>query len=208
MQKALAPETLVAFAMNDEPLTPLHGAPLRIVAPGFPGSAWQKWLSRIAVRDREHDGALMTETDYRLPRRPLRPGDPIDLSDLAVIEEMPVKSLVTAPADGFVARPGEEIEVRGFAWSGHGPVRRVEVSADGGETWREAELEPAPDRFAWSRFRATVGIGDGGTVTVLARATDETGATQPLDAATWNPRGYCNNGAQRIVGTVGARAAA
>src|SRR5215213_345220 len=137
IEKALAPETLVAFAMNDEPLPYLHGAPLRIVAPGFPGSAWQKWLSRVWVRDREHDGALMTETDYRLPRRPLRPGDPIDLADLAVIEDMPVKSLVTSPGDGFVARPGERIEVRGFGWSGRGPVRTVTVSADSGKTWRE-----------------------------------------------------------------------
>jgi DMSO/TMAO reductase YedYZ molybdopterin-dependent catalytic subunit len=207
MWKALAPETLVAFAMNDAPLTLLHGAPLRIVAPGFPGSAWQKWLSRIAVRDREHDGALMTETDYRLPRRPLRPGDPIDLADLAVLEEIPVKSLVTAPADGFVARPGERIEVRGFAWSGHGPVRAVAVSADGGETWRETELEPAPDRFAWARFRAAVTVGESGPVAILSRATDETRRTQPLDA-TWNPRGYCNNAAHRVAGTVGACAAA
>jgi sulfite oxidase len=207
MRKALAPETLVAFVMNDESLTPLHGAPLRIVAPGFPGSAWQKWLSRIVLRDREHDGALMTGTDYRLPRRPLRPGDPIDLADLAVIEEMPVKSLVTAPAGGFVARPGERIEVRGFAWSGHGPVQAVAVSADGGETWRETELEPAPDCFAWARFRALVTVGESGTVAILARATDETGRTQPLDA-TWNPRGYCNNAAHRVAGTVGACAAA
>jgi sulfite oxidase len=208
MRKALAPETLVAFAMNDEPLTRLHGAPLRIVAPGFPGSAWQKWLSRIWVRDREHDGPLMTETDYRLPRRPLRPGDPIDLADLAVIEDMPVKSLVTSPADGFVAGLSEGIEVRGFAWSGHGPIRTVTVSADSGKTWREAKLEPAPDRFAWARFRAPVTLGESGTVAILAQATDETGATQPLDGATWNPRGYCNNGAHRIVGTVRAHAAA
>ena len=67
MRKALAPETLVAFAMNDEPLTLLHGAPCGSSRRAFPGSAWQKWLSRISLRDREHDGALMTETDYRLP---------------------------------------------------------------------------------------------------------------------------------------------
>jgi hypothetical protein len=82
------------------------------------------------------------------------------------------------------------------------------VSADSGKTWREAKLEPAPDRFAWARFRAPVTLGESGTVAILARATDETGATQPLDGATWNPRGYCNNGAHRIVGTVRAHAAA
>ena len=208
MRKALAPETLVAFAMNDKRLTFLHGAPLRIVAPGFPGSAWQKWLSRIWVRDREHDGALMTETDYRLPVRPLAPGDPIDLSDLAVIHEMPVKSLITAPSDGFVAAAGDAVEVRGFAWSGVAPIRSVAVSGDGGATWGEAELGPMPDRFAWRRFRALVTAGTGVPATILARATDESGATQPLGHATWNPRGYCNNGIHRVTGSVHAAAAA
>lgn len=150
----------------------------------------------------------MTGTDYRLPRKPLRPGDPIDLSDLAVIEEMPVKALITSPAEGFDARPGEAVEVRGFAWSGHGSVRSVQVSGDGGRTWTEAALEPAADRFAWSRFRAALPAGGGGSVEVLARATDEAGNEQPLDGAVWNPRGYCNNGVHRVAGAVRASAAA
>src|SRR3954469_17464055 len=141
--KALAPETLVAFAMNDEPLPYLHGGPLRIVVPGFPGSAWQKWLTRIAVRDREHDGEKMTGTNYRLPREPVRPGDAIDPARFAVITDMPVKALITVPLAGFAANPGE-LAVRGVAWSGHVPLASVAVSADGGASWREASLERAP----------------------------------------------------------------
>jgi DMSO/TMAO reductase YedYZ molybdopterin-dependent catalytic subunit len=96
--KALAPETLVAHTLNGAPLPFLHGGPLRLIVPGFPGSAWQKWLNWIELRDREHDGPKMTGLDYRLPRRPVSPADPgaPDLYD--PILDMPVKALVTTPA--------------------------------------------------------------------------------------------------------------
>jgi len=200
--KAMAPETIVALAMNGAPLTPLHGAPLRVVAPGYPGSAWQKWLSRIAIRDREHDGEKMRGTDYRLPRIPMRPGEPIDLANFEVITDMPVKSLITAPADDFTAQAGVPLTVRGFAWSGHTAVDSVAVSADGGETWTPATLEPAVERFAWRRFSASVTPRAAGPIVLCARATDVAGNSQPLGTAIWNPRGYCNNGVHRIAGRV------
>ena len=187
--------------MNDEPLPYLHGGPLRIVAPGFPGSAWQKWLARIAVRDREHDGEKMTGTNYRLPREPVRPGDAIDPARFTVITDIPVKALITAPLAGFAASPGE-LAVRGVAWSGHIPVASVAVSADGGASWREARLEAGADRFAWRRFTALVEASAFGPVTIMARATDAKGGAQPLDGAPWNPRGYCNNAVHRVVGTI------
>lgn len=200
--KALAPETLVAFALNGEPLTLLHGAPLRIVAPGYPGSAWQKWLSRIWVRDREHDGEKMAGTNYRLPRKAVGPGEPIDPKDFAVITDMPVKSLITAPAEGFTTRAGGLLDVRGFAWSGHTPVASVVVSADGGTTWQAADLEPPGEPFAWRRFKAVIRPPRGGPITLCARATDVSGRSQPLGSAEWNPRGYCNNGTHRVSGRV------
>lgn len=185
--KALSEECLIAFAMNDEPLPVLHGGPLRIVAPGYPGAAWQKWLSRIWVRDREHDGPKMTGLDYRLNGK--------------VIAEMPVKSLITAPLDGFSASVGEAVEVRGFAWSGDVPVASVAISADGGESWLDAALEPAPGRFAWHRFRKTVKWGQTGPVRLAARATDRGGNQQPIQGP-WNPKGYCNNQIHVISGTI------
>jgi DMSO/TMAO reductase YedYZ molybdopterin-dependent catalytic subunit len=202
IDKALAPETLIAFALNGKPLTRLHGEPLRIVAPGYPGSAWQKWLSRIEIRDREHDGEKMNGTDYRLPRTPLHPGDKIDPANFVVITDMPVKSLITAPAADFVAQAGVPLEVRGFAWSGHTPVASVQVSVDDGQSWQPAELEPAGERFAWRRFRARVTPAAAGKLTLCARATDAAGVSQPLGTAPWNPRGYCNNGVHRVVGRV------
>lgn len=198
--KAMAYETILAFGMNGEPLPFLHGGPLRIVVPGYPGSAWQKWLSRLELREREHDGEKMTGLDYRLPRIPILPGTAIDERDFEVITDMPVNSLVTAPLQGFAVPAGAPFEVRGFAWSGHVPLLSVAVSADGGGRWVTAELTDETERFAWRRFRATLEAPETGPVTVLARATDAEGRAQPLDSAPWNPKGYCNNGVHRVRG--------
>lgn len=201
LAKALAPETLIAFGMNGAPLPLAHGGPLRVVAPGFPGSAWQKWLARLELRDREHDGPKMTGLDYRLPTAPIRPGETPDPAIFAVIEDMPVKALVTHPAEGATARRDAPLEIRGFAWAGHTPVDRVHVSTDGGITWSAAAIEPAEGPFAWRRFRFTWTPDQPGPATVIARAVDAAGRVQPLDQ-TWNPRGYCNNGCQRVGVTV------
>lgn len=198
--KALSDEVLLAFAMNDEPLPRLHGGPLRVVAPGYPGSAWQKWLTGITIRPVEHDGEKMRGTDYRMPVRPVLPGEPIDESLFEVITDMPVKSLITAPVEGFIVTAGEEIAVRGFTWSGAVPVAGVKVSGDGGESWREAELEPGEGPFAWRRFRASFKVEHAGPLTIIAQAHDEAGNVQPLREAPWNPRGYCNNQAHRVRG--------
>ncbi len=197
--KALAPETLIAFAMNGEPLPALHGGPLRIVAPGFPGSAWQKWLDRVSLRPVEHDGEKMRGTNYRLPMEPVKPGEALDESRFAVITDMPVKSLITRPAHGFVASVGGALEVAGFAWSGSVPVEGVRVSCDGGENWFEAVLESGEGPFAWRRFRAELPIAKAGPMLVMTQARDVAGNQQPLEID-WNPRGYCNNQVQRVSG--------
>jgi DMSO/TMAO reductase YedYZ molybdopterin-dependent catalytic subunit len=203
--KALAPETLVAWAINGEPIPPLHGGPLRLVAPGFPGSASQKWITRIDVRDREHDGERMLNLHYRLPRvpvRPLVPGERYDEALFEVITDVPVRAVITSPADGFVAPAGAPLAVRGHAWSGHVPLAGVEVSGDGGAMWRTADLGPLPDTFAWRRFAVTLPAPPCGAIELVARASDTQGRTQPLDSAPWNPRGYCNNTVHRVRGIV------
>lgn len=201
MAKAVAPETLIAFAMNDEPLPRLHGGPLRIVAPGYPGSAWQKWLDRITLRDVEHDGEKMRGTDYRLPIRPVRPGESLDPENFAVITDMPVKSLLTAPLDGFVVKQGERLQVAGFAWSGGVALESVTISSDGGANWNHVELQAGEGRFAWRRFEVEIVAEQPGPFVVMARARDAEGNVQPLEPV-WNPRGYCNNQVQRVRGSV------
>jgi sulfite oxidase len=204
--KAMAPETLIAWAVNGEPIPPLHGGPLRVVAPGFPASASQKWITRITVRDREHDGERMRNLHYRLPRvpvRPLAPGERYDEALFDVITDVPVRAVITVPRDGFALPPGAPLTVRGRAWSGHTPLAKVELSADGGTSWQAAELGPLPDTFAWRRFSAALPTPPAGAIEIVARASDAGGRMQPLESAPWNPRGYCNNTVHRVRGRIG-----
>ncbi len=142
----------------------------------------------------------MTGLDYRLPENPVLPGEAYDEYDFAVITDMPIKSLITAPTQDFVVSVGSPFEIRGFAWSGHTPVASVSVLLDGEAAGTEANLEPAPDRFAWRRFRALVQVDRAGPFAISSRAVDGLGRSQPVEGALWNPRGYCNNAVYRVSG--------
>lgn len=198
IEKAMEPDGLIAWAMNGQPVPALHGYPLRLVIPGYPGSVSQKYLTRIWVRDKEHDGPKMTGYSYRLPARPVAPGTEVPESDMVVMTVMPVKSLITFPETGSSAKAGEATEVRGHAWAGNGDVQAVQVSIDFGQTWAEAKLEPAANKYAWQRWRANVTLPETGYYEVWARATDMNNVTQPPVVPGWNPRGYGNNMQHRI----------
>ena len=193
--KAMTGNVLVAFAQNDGPIHPLNGAPLRLVVPGWPGSCSQKWLTRIELRDVVHDGPKMTGTSYRVPRRKVAPGEKVDETDFRIIERMPVKSLITHPANGTGA--GRAVEVRGHAWSGDRQVAAVDVSHDFGATWRRAELDAPVNDGAWQGFRLGLELPAAGYYELWARATDSQGVTQP-HAIDWNPKGYLNNTMHRV----------
>ena len=198
IRKAMDPDTLVAFAMNGAPIHPMNGAPLRIVAPGWPGSCSQKWLSRIWIRDRVHDGAKMTGTSYRVPAYPVAPGEDVPKDAFRIIEAMPVKSLITYPETGTILASGTtSIAVRGHAWAGDHEVQAVHVSADFGTTWRPTELSPPPNSHSWQRWRVRVPLPSYGYYEIWARATDSRGRMQPF-AVAWNPKGYLNNAMHRI----------
>lgn len=189
---------IIAWAMNGAPIPALHGFPLRLIVPGYPGSVSHKYLTRIWVRDREHDGSKMTGYSYRLPAYPVAPGTEVPEADMVVMETMPVKSLVTFPQSGAAVAAGAATEVRGHAWSGKGDVAAVDVSTDFGATWQAATLEPAPNTYAWQRWRANVTLPEAGYYEVWARATDIDGRMQPPVVPGWNPRGYGNNMQHRI----------
>ncbi|MEL7161238.1 MAG: sulfite oxidase [Bacteroidota bacterium] len=196
--KALEAESLLAWSMNGEDIPPLNGHPLRLVFGGYPASASGKWLTKIVVRDREHDGPKMGGQSYRVPRRPVPPGTRVADADMRIIEEMPVKSLLTFPKTGATIRSGRELPVRGHAWCGSGPVARVDYSIDFGGTWQSCALDVPVNRYAWQHFRATVRFPQRGYYEIWARATDEQGRAQPMLLPGWNPRGYLNNACHRI----------
>jgi DMSO/TMAO reductase YedYZ molybdopterin-dependent catalytic subunit len=198
IEKALAEGGMIAWEMNGEPIPAVHGFPLRVINPGYPGSTSQKFLTRIWVRDQVHDGAKMTGYSYRLPAYPVAPGTEVPEEDMVVMTEMPVKSLITFPQSGVEVAAGQSSEVRGHAWSGNGDVAAVEVSIDFGQTWAKAALNPAMNKFAWQRFRADITLPEAGYYEVWARATDMNGVQQPPVVPGWNPRGYGNNMQHRI----------
>ena len=193
--KAMTDNVLIAFGQNGGPIHPMNGAPLRLVVPGWPGSCSQKWLRRIYLRDVVHDGPKMTGTSYRVPRYKVEPGEKVDKQDFVIIERMPVKSLITHPANG--AAVGRTVEVRGHAWSGDRTVAAVDVSHDFGATWLAAELDAPVNDGAWQSFRANVALPGAGYYEVWARATDSAGVMQP-HAIDWNPKGYLNNTMHRV----------
>jgi DMSO/TMAO reductase YedYZ molybdopterin-dependent catalytic subunit len=196
IDKAMTDNVLIAFEQNGAPLHLQNGAPLRLVVPGWPGSCSQKWLTRIWLRDVVHDGPKMTGTSYRVPNRPVAPGEEVATEDFVIMERMPVKSLITAPATG-TDLAGRTVEVRGHAWSGDRSVERVDLSIDFGATWFAAELGAPVNDGAWQNFAAEVSFPQHGYYEVWARATDSAGEMQPF-AIAWNPKGYLNNTMHRV----------
>ncbi|WP_085310843.1 sulfite oxidase [Planktotalea arctica] len=198
IEKAMAEGSMIAWEMNGEPIPAVHGFPLRVVIPGYPGSASQKFLTRIWLRDQVHDGAKMTGYSYRVPAYPIAPGTEVPEEDMVILTEMPVKSLITYPQSGTQTPTGQATEVRGHAWAGNGDVAAMDVSIDFGQTWIKATLESAKNKFTWQRFRADVTLPQAGYYEVWARATDLNGVEQPPVVPGWNPRGYGNNMQHRI----------
>jgi sulfite oxidase len=185
--------------MNSEPLPHLHGFPLRIVTPGWPASASPKWLKKIWVRDRIHDGQKMSS--YRVPKFPVKPGSHVSAEDMAIIESMPVKSLITNPQTGGSIPQGNSFDIRGHAWAGDRYVKEVQVSYDFGATWKKANLDNPINQYAWQNWKISIQLPKKGYYEVWARATDSEGVMQPMVVPGWNPKGYLNNAMHRIAVT-------
>lgn len=185
LEKALHEDTLLAYAMNGEPLPIEHGGPLRLVAPGWYGMASVKWLRRLSVLERPFDGFYQKDR-YVIDGLPLR-----------AIE---VRAVIVLPRDGARLKRAP-VRVRGYAWSGHAPVVRVDVSVDGGETWAGARLLETSSPYAWRAWEADWEPARSGEAVLLARATDAEGRRQPLSQQ-FNALGYANNAAQPVRVTV------
>jgi len=173
LEEAKARDVIVAFAINGQPLPPAHGAPARLIVPGCYGMASVKWLSSIEAIKGD-SGSYWETTDYAYwdrssghPRR--RP-----------LMGLQVKSLIARPSPNGTVTRGATTEIAGAAWS-DGAVTRVEVSTDGGTTWRDAEFVDPEGAFTWRRWRHRWQVPTTGTAAVLmSRATDARGRTQPM----------------------------
>jgi sulfite oxidase len=191
LQKALDANTLLAYEMNGETLPVKHGFPLRVIAAGWAGDSWVKWLTGIRVLDKEFDGFWM-KSAYRHPGRAVAPGSAVPPEQMTPVTSLRVKSAIWSPVDGANVAPGSSAAIRGVAWSGdRGPVAGVEVSMDGGRSWRNARIVSPRSRFGWLQWEQ-VWSPPAGYFTILARARDASGDAQPL-AQEWNPSGYLWN---------------
>lgn len=198
MSKALQDETLLAFKMNGLDIPLVHGFPLRLVAGGWPASVSGKWINRISIRNRIHDGTKMTGKAYRVPCKPVAPGEKVKDEDMCIIESMPVKSLITSPKTGAMISKSKSLNIRGHAWAGELEVAKMEYSIDFGSTWRTCPITKPINRLAWQHFSASIKFPKIGYYEVWARATDSSGISQPMLLPGWNPKGYLNNACHRI----------
>ena len=195
MKKALDPATLLALKMNGQPLPEIHGAPARLIVPGWDGTSSVKWVVRLSAIGQPNAGFFMNP-GYRYPKHALLPGSAPNPAELEVIEGMPVKSTITAPEDQARLRPGA-VTIRGFAWAGEQSIGRVEVSTDGGSRWHDAQLSGNKLPYAWRLWKIEWTPADPGFYTVMSRATDSAGNVQPIVSA-WNPSGYLWNAIDRV----------
>ena len=197
--------SILALSMNGELIPKVHGGPLRLITPGYYATMNVKWLSRLRFEEQESTNHHHVGR-YRTPLKPLSPGSKFT-STLGNSEpnwNMRIKSVIFAPLDGEQVAAGK-VEIRGVAWNdGLARIEAVEVSTDGGDSWRKSKLQQPTSPFAWHPWSLTIEFAKG-SQTILARAVDAQGRTQPLDGSiAWNPAGYAWNGADQITITVGS----
>lgn len=190
IEVAMAPDTMVVWQMNGEGLPVVHGGPVRLFVPGWGGIASTKWLIGIDVIDHVFAGKLNSDsytiiTEFEQHIRPVR--------------EMPVKAVITAPTNGAQINAGQQT-IAGYAWSGYGGIRAVEVSTDSGANWVEAQIAEEAGPLSWVRFEQTWDA-PAGLTSLYARATDELGMTQPFTVP-WNAKGYQYNAVFEVPVTV------
>src|SRR5579864_2657552 len=170
IEKALHPDTILAWAQNGQLLEHLHGAPVRLLVPGWSGNWSVKWLTKLEVTEQEPDCWYHYQFYYY--------GNSSDDPDKELITTIGVKSIITQPNDDTETLPPGVHMIRGYAWSGAGANDQVEISVDGGETWHAAHIEQPRDRFMWLRWSYRWDARRKGTYTIMSRATDEVGRVQ------------------------------
>jgi DMSO/TMAO reductase YedYZ molybdopterin-dependent catalytic subunit len=176
LEKALHPDTILAWAQNGEYLWHVHGAPVRLIVPGWSGNWWVKWVEELEVMRTMPKPFYQTEyfvygESAQDPNRP-------------PLTAMGVRNIITEPLDEDSPLPRGSHMIRGRAWSGMGAIDRVEVSLDGGKTWNDAHLEEPRERWLWRRWSYLWEVDRPGEYRIMARATDEAGRVQPQTP--WN----------------------
>ncbi len=199
--KALDPDTLLAYEMNGQTLPVEHGFPLRVIASGWAGDSWVKWLQHIEVLDHEFEGFWM-KSAYRHPPQPVPPGTAVDAAEMVPVTDLNVKSVIAAPR-GW-AKPGN-VRIQGTAWSNGSPVSKVEVSTDGGQSWKSAKLGGHREQVRLASCGNTIGRRRRASTRCCPVRRIWPGKPS-RSAEPWNPAGYLWNVAQPMSVTISAQA--
>jgi sulfite oxidase len=196
LEKGLTPDVLLAYEMNDGPLAPEHGFPLRVIVPGYIGARSVKWLRDITVQEHPSSNPFLARDYKTFP--PEVTGPTVDWTRGTTLEHLELNSVLTTPEDGETVEPGRKL-IQGYAIADEeSPVERVELSIDGGRTWTTARIVQRADPYAWCFWEAELTLSSGDFV-VTVRAWDASGRTQPEDMGPlWNFKGYMNNAWHRV----------
>lgn len=185
-------EVMVAYEMNGEPLPLLNGYPLKLIVPGWFATYWVGMLSNIQVHTKPFEGFWMTKA-YLVPRDEPDANESPDAlaTDLVPISKMNVRSIFVSPEPNKTVKAGQQTDVQGLAFDGGYGITKVELSADSGNTWQLAKLDPDLGKYSWRRWHYSFTPSQKGDYSLHVKATNALGQTQPMQQ--WNHNGYMRN---------------
>jgi sulfite oxidase len=191
LEKAVSPEVLLVYAMNDAPLLPEHGFPLRVLIPGYIAARSVKWLQTITLQSQPSTNYFQ-DRDYKLFPHDIT-AETVDWTQGKILEAVGLNSVICTPHDGETRKAGP-ISVQGYAITGEeAAIKHIELSIDRGATWVPATIVEKTDRWAWCFWEATLELSPG-NYQITVRAWDTSGKTQPQHIQPlWNFKGYANN---------------
>jgi DMSO/TMAO reductase YedYZ molybdopterin-dependent catalytic subunit len=195
LDKAMHPDTLLAYQMNGDQVPVPHGYPLRLIVPGWSGNNSVKWVTHLTLANSPSD-AFFQKTAYKFPERYVTPGGSADPSIMKSITNLAVKSSITSPLPGAQLKPGP-IPVTGIAYAGEADIVEVDVSTDLGQTWKPATLGRDRAHYAWRLWEYSWQAKEPGSFLVMSRAKDSSGRLQPM-VQNWNPSGYLWNVVDKV----------
>lgn len=197
VDKAMEEDILVAYEMNGRPLTMLNGFPARLIVPGWFATYWVKSLSDITVMNAQYEGFWM-KSAYRIPDDPCACVPPGTSPKKTIpINRFDTRSFIVEPADGTALKVNKPVEIMGIAFSGGYGIRDVIVSMDNGRTWNDTKLGKDLGKYAWRQWTLAWRPKKPGKYTLLVRATDSIGGSQPFEPL-WNPAGFMRNNIEKI----------
>jgi DMSO/TMAO reductase YedYZ molybdopterin-dependent catalytic subunit len=201
LDKASEEDVIVAYEMNGKPLPMLNGFPARLIVPGWFATYWVKSLSTITVLPKQYEGFWM-KSAYRIPDDPCACVPPGTAPKKTIpINRLDTRSFIVEPSDGTTVKVNKPVQVMGMAFSGGYGIRDVIVSFDNGRTWNETNLGKDLGKYAWRQWSYSWQPKKTGKYTLLVRAMDSIGGSQPFEPL-WNPAGFMRNNIEEIEVTV------